>query len=285
MSPLSPAVPLVVAVILAAVIPGAEPPAALERVALTGASVTDGFLIPHEVDAMVSMSDTFAAACTAEIEPPLRRSSAMFFLDPERHAEAYVAQITRHDPSLVIAVDFLFWFSFGWHFGGEEGRLESLERGLGHLSSLSCPLVIGDIPDVSDAAVNGVGIHGAPMIHPGQVPKAETRELLNRRIREWAAERDHVHVVPLAEFFDRLSRGEAFAVRDIEVEADTFDRFMDSDRLHPNFAGLTLLTALIADTLVTAELAPADAFHWDLETIQGRVLAARAEERAIRTRR
>ena len=54
--------------------------------------------------------------------------------------------------SLIVAIDFLFWFGYG---AGKdaEGRMASLEQGLDLLEGLMGPILLGDLPDVRHAKV------------------------------------------------------------------------------------------------------------------------------------
>lgn len=259
-----------------------EPPAAFARVALCGASVTDGFLIPHEVHAMISLADTLAAACAFDAPLPMRRSSALFFFEPRHYATRYLEQIEAYDPTLLIAVDFLFWFGYGWN--AENQRVARLDEGLKLLERFHCPVVIGSFPDVSAAATRGVGIHGGPMIAVGQVPQPDTLRQLNERVAQFAATHQNVIVVPMGEFLGQLAAGTPIDVRGNRYGADGFTRLMDQDLLHPNFEGLSMLTLLICDTLVKHGVASDQTFTWDAARVREKALGRRAAERAIRMR-
>lgn len=259
-----------------------QAPARLQRVALIGASVTDGFLLPHEVGAMVTLADSVRAAVKADVPLPYRRSSALFFSAPLTHGECYVDQALARDPSLVIAIDFLFWYAYGF-LSPEEARLERLERGLEQLARFSCPIVIGDLPDFRVAATDGVGIHHAPMIYPRQVPEPKTLEAMNRRLREWAEARGDVHIVPVVDFRRRVEAGEGLTLRGNTWGKDARRRLMDKDLLHTSFEGTCALTVLIMDTIARErEDVDEEALVWDVEEVKARVLEARAVEIAQR---
>ncbi|MBI4880417.1 MAG: hypothetical protein HY812_12280 [Planctomycetes bacterium] len=263
----------------------AEAPAAvpaLERIALIGASVTDGFLLPAEVDAMVTLADVVRAACVPEVEAPFRKSTMLFFRNPVDYGTRYARAARAQDPTLLIAIDFLFWFGYGF-IVEEEDRLQQLEEGLALLGEFSCPVLVGDFPDMMPAAREGVGIHGAPMISEWQVPQKETLARLNARLQEWADARKNVHVVKLSRFYERLRAGEGVEVRGCSWPEGCMKSLMDKDLLHPTFEGAIAMTLLALDVLVQADPAvPESAFRWDKEMIRARVLEARKAERAQR---
>lgn len=258
-------------------------PPGLQRIALMGASVTDGFLLPLDVDAMVTLADVVAAACKDPVPPPLRKSSSFFFADPQLHGRLYAKAVKDSDPTLVVAIDFLFWFAYGDGYP-EDFRERLFEQGLDLLDGIHCPLLVGDLPDMSPA-IHGVGIIGGPMIHAGHLPAPATRAKLNARLREWASARKNVHVVPLDEFVTRMRSGQPFELHGNRYDAAACAAMMDTDLLHPRFEGTIALAILIVDTLVKADPAfPESAFVFDAKTIRERVLAARAVEIAQRTR-
>ncbi len=255
---------------------------ALERVALIGASVTDGFLLPNEVGAMVTLADVVKASARQPIDLPFRRSNVLFFRDPLEYGTRYAREAKTYDPSLLIAVDFLFWFGYGFSID-EESRHKRLEQGLALLEEFDCPVIAGNLPDMRLAATDGVGIHGAPMIYEWQVPEKETLAKLNARIEEWAAEKPSRHVVHVAEFFEKVRNHETVAVRENHWGKDAFEQLMDKDLLHTTFEGSIGLTLFALDTWVREdESIPEDAFLWNVDEVRRRVLEARKKEREQR---
>jgi hypothetical protein len=257
---------------------------ALSRIGVIGASVSDGFLLPLEVDAMVTLADTLQAAIAEPVSAPVRRSSSMFFRNPIGHGERFVEALSREQPSLVVGIDFLFWFAYGFGYSEPE-RIALFETGLDLLRRLDGWLVIGDLPDMS-RATRGVGITGRPMITALHVPAPETLARLNARLREFAAERGRVAIVPLAEFVARVNRNEPLEIRGARFEGDLVARLLDRDLLHTTFEGQIALTMLIADSMAKSVAGlEAEDFVFDAAKIRRRVLDARAVEIAQRRRR
>lgn len=262
--------------------PAPAPIAALERIAVIGASVSDGFLLPNEVDAMITVADVLRAAVRQPIDLPYRKSNMLFFRDPVQYGTRYVEEALAHDPTLVVGVDFLFWFGYGFTVD-EESRLARLEQGLQLLARFDCPLVVGDFPDVREAARRGVGVHGAPMISEWQVPQPGTLVRLNERLAAWAKERGNVHVLKLSRFLEQVRSGAAVEVRGNHWPAGSMATLLDKDLLHTTFEGTVALALVALDLLVKEDQAfPAEAFHWDKDVVKARALEFRAAERAQR---
>lgn len=261
---------------------GTTPHPVLERIAVIGASGSDGFLLPLEVNAMVTLADAVDAARADSHPPPFRRTSSFFFQNPHEHGKRFVRATRRYDPTLVIAADFLFWFAYGFTFT-EEMRAEDLETGLAILDEVGGTLLVGDIPYMMPAATEGSGIMGSPMLRTSSVPEPETLEKMNRRIREWAAERGNTFVIPMAEFIRKVHSSEPVSLRGNSWEEDSLEKLMNTDLLHATLEG-TVGVALIAFHTLTEEhpdVSSSD-FIWDKDLVVERIYAATREERAQR---
>jgi len=185
-------------------IPGEQPANAtavlsaplLQRVFMIGASASSGFLLQADVGVPTSLTDVLEAALVSEHEPVQASTSLSFFLSPLASGEKQIDKALAYEPTLLLALDFLFWFGYG-RVASEDARLERLEQGLWLLDKLEGPLVVCDLPDMS-AALDGRGPFGVPMLRPSQIPRGATLERLNAMLAAWAAERGDVIVVPLA---------------------------------------------------------------------------------------
>ena len=91
----------------------------LDRVVVTGASVTAGYGVttpPIKGDLgayQVTMQHIMEGMITSEHEEVMIFGDLMFFQRTRENATAYIEQIKEYKPSLVIGVDFLFWFGYG----------------------------------------------------------------------------------------------------------------------------------------------------------------------------
>jgi hypothetical protein len=233
-------------------------------------------LLETDVGAPTTLGEVLAQALGAAREPVQSETSLGFFLAPLARGERLVAEARKHEPTLVVALDFLFWFGYG-QVAQEAQRLERLEQGLALLERFECPLVVGDYPDMTPA-LRGRGPLGAPMLFASQIPAPETRAALNRRLAGWAAERPRVAVVPLAAFLERLRRGEALELRGNRWTSDA--ELFRPDRLHPTLAGSAALVVLALDQLAGREPGlPQDALRWDAAEIARAAYAAKEEPR------
>jgi hypothetical protein len=175
-------------------------------------------------------------------------ATGLFFLSPSanggREVEGTLA--TQPRPTIVIGVDFLFWFTYGAADGDgrairdEKQRLAHLEVGLAladRIAKAGMPLVIGDIPDMSPAV--------GKMLSKAQMPLLETIGRANERIRTWAAERPRVAVVPLARLVTELRSGKPFEAGRRTWSEAADGALIQRDQLHPTFVGSLALLACI----------------------------------------
>src|SRR5262249_46708467 len=116
-------------------------------------------------------------------------ASALVFLQPEGGLRKQVDDALKAKPTLVLGLDFLFWFCYG-EGTTDDARLRRFDAGLKLVESFGCPVVLGDLPDAS-AAVNR-------QLTPDQIPSPQALSAANRRLRDWAATRRRVAIVPLS---------------------------------------------------------------------------------------
>lgn len=241
----------------------------LQRVAVLGASVMAGFGLAHEVGRPVLYSHVVDAMLRGERRPVASFASDRLFMMSLAQREALVTRLVEHRPSLVLAVDFLFWYGYGVVFD-EESRPLLFERGLQELQRLGCPVVVGDLPDVS-SAVGRATYMGTTLVDV-QVPSAAMLARLNARLHEWAREQPHVIVLPLADFVRRTLADEPFVLRGTVIEGAR-DDILQSDWLHPTLLGSAALTAFVLDAV---EQALGDGFDetrvdWDAASVVQRL--------------
>lgn len=220
--------------------PAAPATRTLEHVVVIGASVAAGFGTDH------SLAEGFGSMVRAPTASVLGFGDYLFFLNPKQVAAKQVDAALDADPTLVVAIDFLFWFGYGSldaqgrAIQSESQRLELLEVGLKMLGDFECPLVIGDFPDMSAAV--------GTMLAPEQMPALTTLPLLSRRVREWAAQHPNVLVFPLADIVRQLGSEDEIRIGRYAFPAGT--RLLQPDHLHPNSEGMVLTCELIGDMLV-----------------------------------
>lgn len=212
-----------------------------ERVHVIGASVSGGFedgpLFGAETQGeSVPLQKVVKAWGDGELRvtshPPMEMWN--LFRDPSGIGKKEIELAKRREPDLVVAIDFLFWFAYGYTSGDEKAaRRANFEVGLGLLDQLQVPIVVGDLPDMKGAATR--------MIRPAQIPDAEMLKELNERLRAWVAERERVTLVPLAGIVKQL--------KDDGVELPLAGgplktppkALLQEDGLHANRLGMALL--------------------------------------------
>lgn len=247
----------------------ADAPVATRRIAIIGASVSDGFGVrlrsgkPDANGTRPVIGVTMAMLLDAAASDPagvqvMSHASNRFFLAPDAVARDSVRKAIADKPTLVLAVDWLFWSSYGSRRADGEpvrhcdDRAERLERALGVLQPLvdtGVPIVLGDLPDMRDAIEGG-------MLTETMVPDAECLARLNARIHAWAAERRNVALLELREVVRRaLAKEPIRACSRDWCEAD-LGPLLQKDRLHPTLNGSL---AVVAAALQAADAKTAGA--------------------------
>ena len=223
------------------------------RVEILGASVSAGF-----VDS--PLTGGTQANASAPLLRPLRRwldgegqkvqsrADAMMFLEPEKRGRAQVDRTLRSEPSVVVAVDFLFWYGYGAVLGasdaeGEE-RMRRLRSGLETLDLLPCGMVVGDLPDMRGA--------DRRMLKPHQVPSEVDLAAMNVAIAQWAKERPRVRIFPLAQVVAAMKQdGVTLSVADRQF-ATAPGYLLQGDRLHATRLGVAYLAHALHEPIRAA---------------------------------
>lgn len=225
----------------------AEEKAPWARIVVIGASASHGFTRTEPYGGTNTQAlalDLYLDAALLAPHGPVRNfASAMFFMLPDDMGHTQIRQALTNNPTLVIGIDFLFWFCYG-HGETDQDRLDHFEKGLKMLESIECPLVVGDIPDAS-AAVNR-------MISLREMPSGKVRTAANRRLKEWAAQHKRVTVVSLADFMRAATANKAITVHGFSFDDGTSRALLQRDRLHPSLRGCAALAISILDALVSA---------------------------------
>lgn len=228
-----------------------------DRIVVIGASASAGFTASEPLGGPKTPQFALDRYLDAALIPPHERvrtfASTYLFLHPDADAQRQVHEATAVRPTLVVAVDFLFWFCYG-DATGDVQRLEWLENGLKMLETIPCPLIVGDIPDASGAA--------NWMLDRSQIPRRTVIAAANQRLREWAAGRKHVFIARLGDFMRAASSKQPIKLRggrDVILAGD----FLQADHLHPNEDGCAVLSLAIFDAVVSSSsLVDASAVRW-----------------------
>ncbi|HVV71032.1 MAG TPA: hypothetical protein VHI52_05950, partial [Verrucomicrobiae bacterium] len=199
------------------------------------------------------------AAIAVHHGPVRSFASKFFFLQPAEEAQREVELALKSRPTLVLGADFLFWFCYGDGRTDQE-RLQRFEQGLKLCDEFRCPLVLGDIPDASNA-VDG-------MLSPDEVPHPSAIAAANRRLRAWAASRSNVVVLSLSNFMATVVANRALSIHGRSLPGGSTRILLQADNLHPSPPGCAVLSLLMLDAFQTTR-APgtANEIIWDSKQV------------------
>jgi hypothetical protein len=223
-------------------------PITLERVAVTGASVTAGWglqtppikgdfggypiNLKHIVDAMI----------LAPHEEVAYFGEQMFFTRPVVYGSKLIEEITEYDPTLIVAVDYLFWFAYGnVGIAGEKYRINKFKEGLSILENIQSHLIIGNIPDVRKAI--------GKVLSASQVPTVETIRKMNNMLRSWALLHPNVKVLNVYELYKALLDDATLTTSSYTWPAGSQEKLLQKDMLHTTFEGTVAASLVVADII------------------------------------
>lgn len=235
-----------------------------QRVVMIGASASSGFVMSEPFGgtntARCKLNRYLDAAIAVPHAPVKNLASALLFMNPEAFGPMQIEAATNDKPTLVIGVDFLFWFCYG-DASTDAERAARFENGLKLLDEIHCPLVIGDIPDASSATNTGI-------ISIEQVPSEKARRAANERLKQWAAAHPLVSVMPLAEFMRGVKANRAIKVHGQTLPAGKTRALLQNDQLHPSPQGAAVLALGILDALIEKQPKfPAKSVRWNREEV------------------
>jgi hypothetical protein len=275
----------------AAQVPATEPaapdvqqaaPDILQRVVCVGASASGGYGWNIELKTRVKLGLLLDQLLPGERQPCLDLGSATLFQAPLERAGEQIDKAIKAEATLVVGVDFLFWFAYTTRYGqgtSTQVRLERLDQGIALLEKLDCPLLIGDIPDMT-LALEGEGPFGGPLLRRSMIPTAEEFRLLNERVHGWVASRPNTFLVRMNEFARRATKGESLELRGNRWDGEQTQTLLQKDLLHPTVEGSFGLLVVALDQLVEEHegLGPQD-IAWDVPAAQRGLLEATREAR------
>lgn len=248
------------------------------RIVVLGASFSDGFGLDQDVGARTTFAEVVDAALALEHKPVRSSADALMFLDPDKSARTLVESAKAADPTLVVAIDYLFWFGYG-EAASDDARLQKLERGLKSLEGFRCPVLVGDFADMSLALQVDPKTVVVPLA-PQQVPAPAALVKLNERLTQWAADKPNVVIAPCAELMKQLRADEEIRVRGNTWHKGSLEFLLQKDRLHTTLEGSIAMWICAADRLVKLKPEiPASAFEWRAREIYKRVYGRKQSER------
>jgi hypothetical protein len=239
-----------------------------DKIILIGASVTHGFTGSEPFGGIETrrhnLSRYLDAALQLPHSPIMNLGNSLFFMQPDSLGEQQVQTALDANPTMVIGIDFLFWFCYG-KTSDEEARLRHFERGLELLEAVHSPLIVGDIPDVS-AASEGI-------LSSDEIPTIKTLAAANRRLKQWAGKHPAVVVIPLAKFIKSAMADQALTVHGFTLPAGKTRALIQEDKLHPTPRGCAALALAILDALQASQpdIAEGDVC-WNADTVSSNTL-------------
>jgi hypothetical protein len=233
------------------------------RIVMIGASASAGFTESEPfggpTTSRLRMNRYLDAALQTSHEPVRNFSSAMFFMQPEGQGQSQSERALQANPSLLVALDYLFWFCYGDGATDKE-RLQRFEQGLKFLEPFRCPLIIGDLPDAS-AAVERV-------LTTDQIPSPAALSAANRRLKEWASARKQTVVIPLSAFMRNAMANKPLTVHGHTLGEGKTRVLLQDDKLHPSAAGCAVLALAIFDSLLSNQTALSSSdIRWDAREV------------------
>lgn len=222
----------------------------LNRVVVTGASVSSGFGVstpPIKGDLgayRITMKHIVEAMLDCPHEKVALFGGMAFLQNTRANSKAYIEKIIEHKPTLVIGIDFLFWFGHGTppeQCDIPTYRMEKLNYALKLLDTLKVPVIVGDLPDVSDAV--------GKMLSASQAPTAETLKKLNARIHEWGDSRTNVRIVDVYNLGNKMTNDEEITILGHTWSAGSKGTLLQKDMLHTTLEGTVAVSLLIASEL------------------------------------
>ena len=262
------------------------------HITIIGASVSDGFgvrLRTTQPDGTRSVIGVNLATLldAAVIEPQAVKvtthATSRFFLSPDAVAKASIEQAVADRPSLVLAIDWLFWNSYGGsRADGKpirkcDDRAERLERALILLQPLvdtGVLVVLGDLPDMHDPIEGG-------MLTESMVPDEACLKRLNERIHAWAATRPNVALLDLADVVRRTLSGQPIRACNRDWCQADLGPLLQKDQLHPTLNGsLAVLASALQAADGKTEGKVSKAFDLDPAKVRARLTLMAAQRKA-----
>jgi len=194
----------------------------------------------------------FSAVVTAPHSVPLSLGDGAVFLDPVSALQDQAQAAAAWKPSVIIAVDWLFWpvhRALPTDLAPEQraaARLASVDAALAALDRFTCPIVIGDVPKMTRAAGH--------LLCDEHDPGDDVRAEANRRLAAWAGARPNRFVLSVAALADAVNAGKPIEVAGFRYGDGEALRLLQRDGLHVTPEGLAVLMAAALDRLAAEGL-------------------------------
>jgi hypothetical protein len=260
----------------------AEAPAPLRKIVVIGASVSDGFgvrLRTQQEDGRqpvvgVNVANLLQAAAREPGMQVVSHASSGYFSDPVRFARDSVRKTKQDAPTLVLAIDWMFWNAYGLR-GKDSGRLQTCDDRLALLESACAtlqplaesgvPIVLGDLPDMQLAVEGG-------MLSQAMVPDADCLRRLNEQLCAWTGRYPNIALLDLAALVRNVIDGKPVRACNRDWCETDLGPLLQRDRLHPTLNGTLAVVAAALDAADRrTDGAASRAFDLNPATIRERV--------------
>lgn len=177
-------------------------------------------------------------------------SNSMFFQDPAEHAERQVSSVLKRDAQLVVGIDFLFWFVYGPRHvrvdasSGETQEQAQRRREEKKLQS-GLALLEKQLVPSGTTIVLGTIPDMRPcdprILAPSWIPPKATIDWANAEIAKFAKKHPNVHLYPLGERAERM-RSNRFLIENAgEQRSADVAGLLQVDLLHTTRLGAAVL--------------------------------------------
>jgi hypothetical protein len=242
----------------AAKAPAAAPvPLKLGDAVVIGASVSAGaeVTLPGMPPQMFGGDANLADALGAATQGPAPASFAdmLFFMKADDAAAKQLDAAKATNPKIVFAIDYLFWHAYGAPLSDEQRR-KLFDKGLARLATLTCPVVVADLPDMSHAIDK--------MLTKGQVPSLAIQDELNSKLEAWAKDRKNVVLIHLRDTVKGAMGSQTVTLGGTKFEGAAARGLLVANGLHCTADGLIAVTLECLDQMKARGVIPA-ASSWD----------------------
>lgn len=223
------------------------------------------------------MESVYQATVPGWHSDPVFLADASFYTRPRLSAVEQMDAALAKSPSIIIAIDYLFWSVYGGRDAAmkpddvERDRHDALEQALAQLDRFNGPIIVGDIPDMRAAV--------GKMLSERNIPPIAQLDAFNKRIAAWAQGRvpeAPAVVLPVAAMARAIAAGIPVHTAHETLPPEIASTILQPDRLHPTPLGLVILLREGLTGLATRGVIKPSDFRTDTADIATRLPAEAA---------
>jgi len=246
------------------------------RIVVLGGDVADGFGLERELGAPGSLLDVIEASILTPHQPIEKRTALW---GSTAGLPELVGVAAGAKPTLVVALDYLVASAY-FSAENDEQRIAGVDKALQALEVLSCPILLGDVPDLAPAFTAQ-----KPVIDAQHAPSPEGLKTIGAHIEQWSAAHKNVVIAPFAAWMHDVHTEEPFTIRGTTWFKSWISELVQKDRVHPRLQGTISEWLASADALCSAratELAgktDPTKIDWDPRSIYQKAYMSKEAER------